>query len=165
MFVTSTMVITWNGKPTRSAPPLRKLSFDQRVIRQPWLWSPSTIAAAPTPRLPLAEPEARVIMREPRHLVVQIRSRRRAVHRADAAQHAFAGRASERDVVTFRGTEDAQRLGSRWHRIVVRGAVEATIDLYLQQDETIDARQRLLAACRPKRRMWSARDASVAIEQ
>src|SRR4029434_10846565 len=37
----------------------------------------------------------------------------RTAHRADAAQHASAGRASERDVVTFRGTEDAQRLGSR----------------------------------------------------
>ena len=147
-------------------PPLRKLSFDQRVIRRPWLWSPLTIAAAATPRLPLAEPEARVIMREPKHLVVQIRSRRRA-QRIALTLHSTRTPVVRVNGMSLPSEEQKTRsvLAPGWHRIVVLGAVEATIDLYLQQDETIDAYVSDYSYGLPPEaaNVVRARDASVAV--
>jgi hypothetical protein len=121
-------------------PQLRNLSFNQRVIRRPWLWSPSTIAVAPTPRLSLAEPEARVITREPRHLVVQIRSRRSA-QRIALTLHSTRAPVVRVNGMSLpsEGQKTDRPLAPGWHRVVVCGLAEATIDLYLQQDEPIDA--------------------------
>lgn len=120
--------------------PLRNAGFHLTQIRFPWTPLRSVIAAAPAPRMQLAEPEARVIGREPRHLTIALRSPRGA-ERISLTFHTSAPAVVRVNGVAPPSETHRHRssFAAGWRRISLRGAQQATIDLYLQKDEAIEA--------------------------
>ena len=114
--------------------------FVATPIRLPWLTSPSVVAAAPAPRLDVAPPEARVVSREPRHLVVELRSPRGG-QRISITFHATGAASVRVNGVTPPAESHRQRaiFAPGWHRVSVRGTSDVTLDIYLQKDEPVDA--------------------------
>lgn len=121
-------------------PALRDANFHLTQVALPWTTARSVIAAAPAPHLPLAAPEARVASREPRHLMIDLRSLRGAqrisltFHTSAPAVVRVNGIAPPAETHRHRSS-----FAPGWRRISLRGAQQATIDLYLQKDEAIDA--------------------------
>ncbi len=117
----------------------RTAPFRAKSVQLPWLLSKSSFAAAPATPLPLPAPEAVVLSREPRHVVVRVRSVRGAqrisltFHTSRAATVRVNGIAPPAE-----GHRRRSVFAPGWRRVSIR-ATEATIDLYLQGDETIDA--------------------------
>lgn len=114
--------------------------FHLTPVRLPWLTSPSVIAAASAERIDLAPPEARVVSREPRHLVIALHSPRGG-QRISITFHTNGAAGVKVNGVTPPAESHRQRalFAPGWHRVSVRGASDATIDIYLQKDEPVDA--------------------------
>jgi hypothetical protein len=119
---------------------LRAAGFARTLLDLPWLKAPSATAAAPAPHLQFEAPVATVVSREPKHVVIQVRSPRGA-QRISLAFHT-----TRTAVVRVNGVgapaEGHKRradYAEGWRRVTIRGATEATIEIFLQNDEPIDA--------------------------
>lgn len=146
-------------------PSLRALSFERRLVQLPWLNSPSTIAALPAQPLALAPPEARVVLHEPRHITVQLRSPRGA-QRLSLTFRTSKGASVKVNGVTppAEGHRHRSSFAAGWRRVSVR-ASEATIDLYLQADEVVEGvvSDYSFGAPAEAARIIAARNASTAV--
>ena len=116
-------------------PPLhRAAAFDlkPRTAGAEWLRQPGRTFAAPAPAMQLPPVEARVLSRDAHHVAILVRSPRGAP-RVSLAFHAPAMQSMTVDGVappppTARHVD---YLAPGWHRVAVRGASEARIDLVL----------------------------------
>ncbi|HSP35972.1 MAG TPA: hypothetical protein VLU46_16800, partial [Thermoanaerobaculia bacterium] len=113
--------------------PLRDAGFARTTVRLPWLARASIVAAAPAARLPLVPPDATIVARAPGHVRIRIRSPR------GAQRIALTFHTTQSPSITINGIvppAEAHRQRSAfiagWRRVVVRGASEATIDLYFR---------------------------------
>ena len=124
--------------PLRSAAPLRLTT-----LNTPWLPRAPRIFTAAAPLLAYAPPEARVISDSrdrSRRMVVQIRSFR------GAQRMSLTFRSSGLDEVRINGVvppraslRHVHLLANGWHRLTVRGAQEATIEIRLPRNEEVEA--------------------------
>lgn len=104
--------------------------------------------------------------REGRHVVLQIRSPRKA-QRMSLTFHTDGVAGIKVNGITppAAGTRYRASFAPGWHRVVVRAAEEATIDLFLQKDGPIDAIVSDYSFGLPPegRPIAAARDASTAV--
>jgi hypothetical protein len=125
-------------------PVMQRVARFDPIVRQTYEWTnpPSHAYVAPAPELALAPAEVRVIRDEHvngRHLTLQLHSNR------NAPRIALVFRAPSFAAVRINGvtpppmTRGRMSFAPGWHRVSVRGASEATIDIDLNRDEPIDA--------------------------
>jgi hypothetical protein len=107
-----------------------------------WTAPPARALIAPAPELALSPAELRVVRDDHhggRHLILQLRSTR------NSPRIALVFRALSFAAMRVNGitpppmTRGRGALAPGWHRISVRGASEATIEIDLTRDETVDA--------------------------
>lgn len=125
-------------------PVMKRVARFDPIVRQTYEWTnpPSFAFVAPAPQLALAPAELRVIHDEHgngRHLTLQLRSNR------NAPRIALVFRAPSFATVRVNGVAPPPMTRGRvafapgWHRVSVRGASDATIEIDLSRDEPIDA--------------------------
>jgi hypothetical protein len=128
----------------RLCPVMTRVARFDPIARQMYEWTnpPSLAFVAPAPQLALAPAELRVVRDQHgngRHLTLQLRSNR------NAPRIALVFRAPSFAAVRINGivpppmTRGRMAFAPGWHRVSVRGASEATIEIDLSRDEPIDA--------------------------
>ena len=122
-------------------PRLRRAApFRTAHLALPWLARPTTVQSAPARSLPLAPPQVQVVTREPHRLVVQIRSLRGANRLSLTFRSEGAAMIRVNDVLPPVDPHRVRRsFAAGWHRVAVVGLQEATIEMILQHDASIDA--------------------------
>jgi len=125
-------------------PELQRVAKFSNTPQQTYEWTipPSRALVAPAPALGLAPAELRVVRDDHhngRHLTLQLHSVRNAP-RISLIFHAASFASLRVNGITPPPvTRPRGGLAPGWHRIAIRGASDATIDIDLTQDESIDA--------------------------